>query len=57
MKCPRCGSHETETLGIRDVIDSDQEGDLVTQKAQCLKCGFPFDYDEFVSRPERTVEQ
>ena len=56
-KCPRCGSPETVTLGIKEVIDSDREGDLVTQQCQCVKCRFVFDFDDFVPRPERTVEQ
>jgi predicted Zn-ribbon and HTH transcriptional regulator len=59
MRCPQCGSLEIETLGIIDLIDSDAEGDLVKEEAQCLKCGFRFDYDEFYrgSRPEKEIEQ
>lgn len=52
-KCPRCGSRETEKLGVRDVIDSGSEGELVSQRAQCLRCGHVFSFDEFVPRPEK----
>jgi hypothetical protein len=48
---------ETENLGPIDILDSDPEGDLVTMDAYCLKCGFRFCFDDFVPRPERTVEQ
>lgn len=49
-KCPRCGYHGIEVLGIRNLVDSGKEGDLVTRKARCVKCGFAFDFDDFVPR-------
>jgi len=57
MKCPRCQSEEVETSGTFELIDSDKEGDLITQRAYCRKCGYLFDFDDFVPRPERMVEQ
>jgi len=57
MRCPNCQSYETETLGTMDLIDSGSDGDLVNMEAYCLRCGHRFTFDEFVPRPERTVEQ
>lgn len=57
MNCPRCGSHETETLGVEEIFDSGVEGETVSMKATCHKCGHVFCFDEFVPRPEKEVEQ
>jgi predicted Zn-ribbon and HTH transcriptional regulator len=48
---------ETENLGPIDIIDSGAEGELVVMDAYCLRCGFRFSFDDFVPRPERTMEQ
>ncbi len=52
-KCPRCGSRETENSGVFDLIDSDLEGDLVTWRARCLRCGHTFGYDELIPRTQK----
>ncbi len=49
-KCPRCGSHETEKQD-KEVIDHDREGELVTWRVLCLRCGHVFGYDELIPRP------
>jgi len=57
VKCPQCGSLETETLTRIDLIGSLPEGDLVVVQAGCLRCGFVFTHDDFVPRQEKELEQ
>ncbi|MCJ7768664.1 hypothetical protein MUP79_09780 [Candidatus Bathyarchaeota archaeon] len=57
MRCPQCGSLETETLTRIDLIGSLPEGDVVVVEAGCLRCGFVFTHDDFVPRPEQETVQ